>query len=106
MNVGVPAERKEGEHRVAMTPDGVRELTSHGHTVIVERGAGEGSSITDDAYSRAGAEIGSADDAWGAALVVKVKEPQPDEISHLRSDLVLFTYLHLAAYPDVARALL
>lgn len=106
MIVGVPAEVKTAENRVAMTPDGVRELTLHGQRVLVERGAGEGSSITDDEFAGAGAEIVSAGDAWAAELVVKVKEPQPEEAAYLRSDLVLFTYLHLAAYPDVARALL
>jgi alanine dehydrogenase len=106
MIVGVPAETKEGEHRVAMTPDGVRELTAHGHTVVIESGAGEGSSIADDTYTRAGATVADADAAWAAELVVKVKEPQPAETPRLRKDLVLFTYLHLAAYPEVADALL
>ena len=106
MIVGIPAETKEGEHRVAMTPDGVRELTAHGHTVVIESGAGEGSSIADDAYARAGATVADADAAWAAELVVKVKEPQPSEMARLRTDLVLFTYLHLAAYPEVAEALL
>ena len=104
--VGVPAEVKTAEDRVAITPDGVRELTAHGHQVLVERGAGEGSSITDSDFSAAGADLVSVDDAWGARLVVKVKEPQPEEYGHLRDDLILFTYLHLAAYPDVAKALL
>ena len=104
MIVGVPAEVKTGEFRVAMTPDGVRELAAHGHTVLVERGAGEGSSIHDADYAAAGASI--VDDAWGAELVVKVKEPQGAELDRLREDLVLFTYLHLAAYPEVAGALL
>lgn len=106
MIVGVPAETKEGEHRVAMTPDGVRELAAHGHTVVIESGAGGGSSIPDDAYARAGARVADADAAWAAELVVKVKEPQPAETPRLRRDLVLFTYLHLAAYPEVADALL
>ena len=104
MNVGVPAETKDGEHRVAITPDGVRELTAHGHAVRVEQGAGIGSSIGDEDYRRAGAEVVDTDGAWGAELVVKVKEPQPEEIPRLRADLVLFTYLHLAAYPAVADA--
>jgi len=102
----VPRETKEGEHRVALTPDGAQELVSHGHRVLVESGAGEDSSIHDDEYSAAGADLVGADDAWGAALVVKVKEPQPDEYRCLRRDLVLFSYLHLAAYPAVARVLL
>jgi len=108
LTVGVPREVKTEEHRVAMTPDGVRELHAHGVTVLVEAGAGADSSITDDAYRRAGAEVvGSAAEVWErAGLVCKVKEPQPHEFAHLRPDLVLFTYLHLAAYPAVARALL
>jgi alanine dehydrogenase len=104
--VGVPAEIKTAEDRVAITPDGVRELIAHGHQVRVERGAGDGSSIGDTDFSAAGAQITSVDDAWGADLVVKVKEPQPSEFSHLRRGLLLFTYLHLAAYGDVAAALL
>jgi alanine dehydrogenase len=104
--VGVPAEVKEGERRVAITPDGIRELTTSGQRVLVERGAGEGSSISDNEYSAAGGEPVSVDDAWAADLVVKVKEPQPSEYGCLRKDLVLFTYLHLAAYPEVARRLL
>ncbi|MEA2534406.1 MAG: alanine dehydrogenase [Actinomycetota bacterium] len=106
MIVGVPAETKTAEERVAMTPDGVRELTAHGQRVLVETGAGDGSSIGDADFRAAGAEIVSRGDAWDAELVVKVKEPQPDEIPFLRADLVLFTYLHLAAYPEVAEALL
>ena len=106
MIVGVPAEVKEGEHRVAITPDGIRELTTSGHRVVVERGAGEGSSISDDEYAAAGGESGSVDDAWAADLVVKVKEPQPSEYGYLHQGLVLFTYLHLAAYPEVAKQLL
>lgn len=90
-----------------MTPDGVRELHAHGHEVLVERGAGAGSSIADREYLDAGARIVTdRAEAWGAELVVKVKEPQPDELGFLRRDLTLFTYLHLAAYPAVADALL
>lgn len=105
MRVGVPAEVKTGENRVAMTPDGVRELVAHDHEVLVERGAGDGSSISDQEYLAAGARIVPEAEAWGADMVVKVKEPQAHEAAYLRKDLVLFTYLHLAAYPDVARAL-
>jgi alanine dehydrogenase len=104
--VGIPRELKDGEHRVAVTPDGVRELVARGHRVLVEHAAGVGSSISDDELANAGAELVSVDDAWAADLVVKVKEPQPDEYHRLRPDLVLFTYLHLAAYPEVATALL
>jgi alanine dehydrogenase len=106
MKVGVPAETKTAENRVALTPDGVRELTFHGHRVLVQHGAGEGSAIADAAFSAAGADLVDAADAWGADLVVKVKEPQPHEFGFLRADQMLFTYLHLAAYPDVAEALL
>ena len=105
MLIGVPAEVKDSERRVAMTPDGVRELAAHGHTVVVERGAGEGSSIRDAEYEAAGASTVPADEAWGAELVVKVKEPQEDEHRHLRDDLTLFTYLHLANEPDLTEAL-
>ncbi len=105
--VGVPKEIKTLEHRVAMTPDGVRELERHGVNVYVETGAGEGASISDDDYRAAGADIvPTAADAWAQQMVVKVKEPKEEEFGFLRDDLTLFTYLHLAAYPGVARALL
>ena len=101
--VGVPKEIKTLEHRVAMTPDGVRELERHGVNVYVETGAGEGASISDDDYRAAGADIvPTAADAWAQQLVVKVKEPKEEEFGFLRPDLTLFTYLHLAAYPGVA----
>ena len=106
MIVGVPTEVKEGEHRVALTPDGVRELRARGARVVIEAGAGLGSSITDEDFADAGAELGTADDAWGADLVVKVKEPQMGELGRLRADQVLFTYLHLAGHPQVTDALL
>jgi alanine dehydrogenase len=107
LSVGVPTEIKSDENRVALTPDGVRELESRGTEVLVQAGAGEGARISDDAYRAAGAEVvDDAAEVWArAGLVVKVKEPQPSEIEHLRSDLVLFTYLHLAAAPELARAL-
>jgi alanine dehydrogenase len=104
--VGVPAETKPDEHRVAVTPEGVRELVARDVVVLVERGAGDGSAIPDGAYVAAGASMVSADEAWGASIVCKVKEPQSAEFGHLRPDLVLFTYLHLAAYPAVAVALI
>ena len=105
--VGVPKEVKTAEHRVAMTPDGVRELERSGIDVCVETGAGAGASISDDDYVAAGATIvPTAADAWAQQMVVKVKEPMADEFAFLREDLTLFTYLHLAAYPDVAKALL
>ncbi len=108
LTVGVPTEVKPDEYRVALTPDGVRELHGHGVDVLVQGGAGGGAGIPDDAYRRAGAEIvDAAEDVWGrAGLVCKVKEPQGDELALLRDDLVLFTYLHLAAYPEVGDALL
>jgi alanine dehydrogenase len=107
LTVGVPKEIKTAEHRVALTPDGVRELERHGIDVFVESGAGVDSAIPDADYTRAGATIvPSAADTWAQQMVVKVKEPQPSEFVYLRDDLTLFTYLHLAAYPEVAKALL
>lgn len=104
--VGVPRETKNGEHRVAITPDGVAELVAHGVEVVIEHDAGADSAITDVEYRAAGAEIGSAEEVWArAAMVLKVKEPQRHEFEFLRPGLVLFTYLHLAAYPEVATAL-
>ena len=99
MRVGVPKEVKDHEYRVAITPIGVHELVAHGHEVLVESAAGEGSSIHDQEYEAAGAKIlESADDVWGdAETVLKVKEPVAEEYHRLREDLVLFTYLHLAA---------
>jgi alanine dehydrogenase len=106
--VGVPRELKEGEHRVAITPDGVHELVAHGVRVLVERGAGMDSAIADEEYRGAGAEIVAAPaEIWErAGMVLKVKEPQDAELDWLRPGLVLFTYLHLAASSDVADALL
>ena len=107
MIVGVPREVKDNEYRVAATPEGVRELTHHGHQVLVETGAGEGSSIPDEQYVRAGAEIlDGARAVWDAAdLVLKVKEPVTSEHELLREDQILFTYLHLAASADLTRTL-
>lgn len=106
--VGVPREVKAEEHRVAITPDGVRELEQHGIEVLIESGAGADSSLPDEAYRRAGAEIvDRPEELWARAdIVCKVKEPQPEELPLLRPGLTLFTYLHLAAYPAVADALL
>jgi alanine dehydrogenase len=107
LTVGVPTETKTLEHRVAMTPDGVRELERHGVQVFVQAGAGEHSSIPDADYVAAGATIvPTAADAWAQQMVVKVKEPQGAELDMLRADLTLFTYLHLAAYPEVAKRLI
>jgi alanine dehydrogenase len=105
-SIGVPTEIKRDEQRVALTPDGVRELVGHGMEVRVQAGAGQGAGIADDDYRAAGARLVSREEAWAAHLVVKVKEPQPEEFEFLRPDLVLFTYLHLAAYPEVGEALL
>ena len=105
MRVGVPAEVKSDEYRVALTPAGALELVRRGHDVVVERDAGAGSGIADEDFARVGARIGDVSDAWAADLVLKVKEPQPEEFAFLREDQVLFTYLHLAANPGVAQAL-
>jgi alanine dehydrogenase len=106
--VGVPTEIKDQEHRVAITPDGVRELHQAGGAVLVQAGAGEGAAIADSEYRAAGAEVvDSAEEVWQRSDVVcKVKEPQQAEYACLRPGLVVFTYFHLAAYPEVASALL
>ena len=108
MRIGVPREVKSDENRVAVTPSGVTGLVAHGHRVRVESSAGAGSRIGDDAYRGAGAEIvARADDVWSECdLVLKVKEPVAAEYRHLRQDLVLFTYLHLAANEELTRALI
>ena len=105
MRVGVPKEIKADENRVALTPSGVAALRAHEHEVIVERGAGRGSSIDDAAYVAAGARLVDTDEAWRAELVVKVKEPIAAEYHQLRPELVLFTYLHLAANEELTRLL-
>ena len=108
MRVGVPKEVKDNEYRVAITPAGVKELVSFGHAVTIEEDAGAGSSISDDEYVAAGAQIvAAADDVWGdAELVLKVKEPVASEYPNLRAEQVLFTYLHLAASRECTDALL
>jgi len=108
MKVGVPAEVKDNEFRVAITPAGVHELVRAGHQVYVETSAGDGSSLPDDDFTAAGAVIApSADDVWQAAdLVLKVKEPIPAEYHRMRPGQVLFTYLHLAASRECTDALL
>ena len=106
MKIGVVREIKTDEHRVALTPAGARELVRRGHDVLVEAGAGLGSAFADDVYAAAGARIASVDDAWAEAeLLLKVKEPIAAEYPRLRDDLVLFTYLHLAADGPLTRAL-
>ena len=110
MIVGVPTEVKEDEYRVAVTPAGVRELTSAGHTVLVQKGAGDGSSMSDAEFVRTGATVvEAADELWAASeLICKVKEPLPEEYHRLglRSNQILFTYLHLAASHECTAALL
>lgn len=107
MRIGIPAEVKVQEYRVGAQPAGVRQLTQAGHEVVVERGAGVGSGFLDAAYEAAGAQLArDAAEAWAADVVMKVKEPTPDEFRHFRSGLVLYTYLHLAAAPELTRALL
>lgn len=107
MRIGIPTEIKNNEFRVGITPVGVHELVSHGHEVLVQKGAGEGSSITDDEFASQGARIiDSADDVWGESeMVMKVKEPIAEEYPRLREDLTLFTYLHLAADEPLTREL-
>ncbi len=107
MRVGVPAEVKTDEYRVALTPAGVRELVDAGHEVCVQSGAGEGSAIGDDAFAAQGATIlPDADAVFAeATLIVKVKEPQPAEVGRLEPRHTLFTYLHLAADPELTRGL-
>jgi alanine dehydrogenase len=108
MKVGVPTEVKTDEYRVALTPAGVRELADAGHQVFVQAGAGDGSSISDDAYAAQGATVlPEADAVFGeATLIVKVKEPQPSEVARLEPRHTLFTYLHLAADPELTRGLM
>lgn len=107
MIVGVPKETKTAEHRVAITPIGVRELTERGHEVLIEKSAGEGSTIHDEEYEAQGAKIvptaGAVFD--GAEMILKVKEPQPSEVEMFHENQILFTYLHLAAYPSLAEGL-
>ncbi|MBD2869586.1 alanine dehydrogenase [Paenibacillus arenilitoris] len=107
MIVGVPKEIKQSEFRVALTPAGVTMLAAAGHRVLVETGAGSGSGFEDDDYVREGAEIiGSAAEVWSKAdMILKVKEPLAEEFGYFREGLLLFTYLHLAAAPDLTRAL-
>jgi alanine dehydrogenase len=107
MKVGVPTEIKTDEYRVAITPAGVREFVEHGHEVIVQKGAGEGSVIPDDEYVAQGARIAPDADAIfeEADLILKVKEPMPEEVERLRPHHTLFTYLHLAPAPELTRGL-
>lgn len=106
MIIGIPKEIKTLENRVAMTPGAVETLIRRGHTVLVEKGAGVGSGLFDTEYEAAGAKLVSAAEAWSAQMVIKVKEPMAAEYGYLRPDLLLFTYLHLAADEAQTRALL
>jgi alanine dehydrogenase len=108
VTIGVPKETKDNEYRVAITPAGVHALVAAGHQVIVETSAGEGSGFSDDVYVAAGAQIAStAEDTWNKSdLIMKVKEPLLTEYKYFRSDLTLFTYLHLAPEPELTKALL
>ena len=108
MLIGVPAERKTHEYRVALVPAGVEALTQAGHQVLVERGAGLASGFTDDFYERAGAEVvGTAREVWArAAMVVKVKEPLEEEWPAMREEQVVFTYFHFAASESLTRAVM
>jgi len=107
MDIGIPREIKNHEYRVALTPEGARTLVQAGHNVSVETGAGAAVGFGDDAYQTAGADVvATAAEAFAAELVVKVKEPQPDEVTLLHAGQLLFCYLHLAAAPELARALM
>ena len=106
MIIGVPKEIKTGEQRVALTPAGVQDLVAHGHRVLIEPGAGTGSGFRDEDYTKEGASLEPVDAVWAQAeLILKVKEPIRVEYPRLRSEQILFTYLHLAAVPDLTRAL-
>lgn len=106
VSVGVPRELKDRERRIVLTPSSASLVIAQGHRVLIETGAGGGAGFADSAYRAVGAEIvASADDAWAADVVVKVKEPTEEEHRHFRDGLVLFAYLHLAAEPDMAARL-
>ncbi len=106
MKIGLPKEIKNNESRVALTPDNVKELTLLNHEVLVEYGAGEGSGFKDEDYIEAGAKMTpNAENVWECQMVMKVKEPQPSEYSYFYEGLILFTYLHLAAEPELTKAL-
>jgi len=107
MRIGVPKEMKNNEFRVALTPAGVMQLKAGGHRVLVQRGAGVGSGFSDVEYAEAGAELAAqAGEVWhGSDMMMKVKEPLPEEYGYLRKGLILFTYLHLAAAKELAKAL-
>src|SRR5699024_7397796 len=106
MRVGIPREIKNNENRVATTPSGVDAFIKAGHEVVIESQAGIGSGFSDEEYKRAGATIvQSPEGAWSQEMVMKVKEPLPEEYPYFYEGLILLTYLHLAAEPDLAKAL-
>ena len=107
MRIGVPKELKNNENRVAMTPAGVVNLIKFNHEVLIEQGAGIGSGFTDEDYQSAGAKlVQTAEEAWSMEMVMKVKEPLPNEYKYFRDGLILFTYLHLAPEPELTKALI
>jgi alanine dehydrogenase len=107
MKIGLPKEVKDNENRVGLTPAGVKALTDAGHSVLVQKSAGEGSGISDSEYVKAGGQIvDTPAEAWSGDMVVKVKEPIPSEYGFLRENLLLFTYLHLAPAHELTKALL
>ncbi|PDX92470.1 alanine dehydrogenase [Bacillus thuringiensis] len=107
MRIGVPAEIKNNENRVAMTPAGVVHLIRNNHEVFIQKGAGLGSGFTDAQYVEAGAKIvDTAEEAWNMEMVMKVKEPIASEYKHFSEGLILFTYLHLAPEPELTKALI
>ena len=107
MIIGIPREIKDNENRVGITPTGVAELVKHGHEVRVEQNAGLGSGFHDDEYAEAGAKIVSAEEAWSAGLVIKVKEPLKNEFQYFSEGKIIYTYFHLAGVdPELTRQLL
>lgn len=106
MKIGIPKEIKNNENRVALPPSGVYELVQDGHEVFVEQGAGAGSTFSDQAYQEVGATIATVEEVWASELVMKVKEPLPEEYPFLHEGLVLFTYFHVAANQQLAQALI
>src|SRR5262249_23336395 len=107
MIIGVPKEIKIGENRVGLTDASVRQLVTEGHTVYIEKDAGLGSHITNETYEKVGAKLlPSAKDVWSKAqMIVKVKEPLPEEYDLMKENLILYTYLHLAPEPKLTKAL-
>jgi alanine dehydrogenase len=107
VKIGVPKEIKTHEYRVGINPEGVRQLVAAGHQVLVQAGAGDSSGFSDETFKAVGATIApTAADAWSGDMVIKVKEPLPDEFQYFREGLILYTYLHLAAFPELTRQLL